>query len=923
MTMKSIFTMLLLSTVAIICKAETFNVFGRITDAESGLLIEDCSVSFKRQGEIFSTMTDSLGNYSFYLPEESRIVLKISHISYFPKSKLIIFSKTHEVRADFELKSKDNTLNEVIVNANAARVTQRNDTTVYFANAYKVNSDATAYDLITQKLPGIGIRDGKLEAHGETVKEILIDGKEYFKNDITLSLKNLPADIIHEIQLFDQISDYSRLTGFDDGSRRKTINITTKKGMAQSMFGKIYAGYGLDNYYKTYGMLNRFSDDRRLSVFAQANNTSEQNFSMIDLLSSTGTSMNTAPQQSPYSKGSGDNSFHPATSNDVSDMMVGGYSAGETTTKAIGTNFSDMWGRSDNVAFSGHYMFNNTINETDYDIRDDYYNEGANANLQTQYVRTDNTNHRFTTKIDWDITKSDHFMFRPSILYQRQKEYSEMHISEEDHTTLGITPMLEQSQNTNQKALSTSNEVMFIHRFERFGNSLSADLKYSYENTDENLSLSLTNPQDSRESEQITQSQNQAQGFAAVGSYIHPFGRYIRLKADAGWSSTYRTIKRHTLRNNSLNTMMNVDSVLSGKTRSDYGGFLCGLSFLYNRRKTQFVFGAEYHLYRLHSVNDITLTTTECPTMLPFIHIRHQWGENSYQFHFQYKTDQVFPTTQQLQDAINNANPTLAIRGNVYLKPTYSHSATVRLLIPQKNNRGIFVFFVNAELKRDYIANKRSIAGGAIGAAEARSQLLSYVNTDGYWSASTLLAYGFPLSTVKSNINISSLLRYSHIPGYWEADKSYNNQTNWNSSLTIGSNISKDVDFVIDFNLQYLKDNNAAHPLLDVNYWTFSFGGQLNWQFLPHFKLVAECGRTAYYGLGTDDMNAVIWDMALAYKFLRNNAAEFRLSCDDILSQNNCFTQQTNELFRRKTAANVIGRHAMLTFTYNFNTYKK
>lgn len=122
--------------------------------------------------------------------------------------------------------------------------------------------------------------------------------------------------------------------------------------------------------------------------------------------------------------------------------------------------------------------------------------------------------------------------------------------------------------------------------------------------------------------------------------------------------------------------------------------------------------------------------------------------------------------------------------------------------------------------------------------------------------------------------------------------------------------------------MQYLNDKNASHPLLDVNYWTFSFGGQLNWQFLPHFKLVAECGRTGYYGLGTNDMNAVIWNMALAYKFLKNNAAELRLSCDDILDQNNCFTQQTNELFRRKTVANVIGRHAMLTFTYNFNTYK-
>ncbi len=917
--MKRFLIVIFIAISALCCFAENITLSGHITDSENGLPVESVSITFKISEVQYVTMTDSLGYYSISVPASSRFVEKVSHVGYKSQSRLVV-AATENIIIDFDLESKDNTLKEVVVKANVVRLVQKGDTTIHDATKYRMNVDATAYDLISQKLPGVGIRDGKLEANGETVKEILIDGKEYFKNDITLSLKNLPADVIAQIEIFDNQSDYSRLTGFDDGTRRKTINLVTKQGLDKSLFGKAYAGYGLDRYYKAYGMLNWFNGDRQLSLFAQANNTSEQNFSMIDLLSTSGTSMNTAPQQSPYSKGSSDNSFHPATSNDISDMMVGGYSAGETTTKAVGTNFSDIWGRSNNVSFSGHYMFNNAINETDYDIRDDYYNEGANASLQTQYVRTDNTNHRFNTKIDWDLSKRDHLMFRPSVLYQRQKEYSEIFISEEGHTTLDITPMLEQNQNTDQEAISTSNELMYIHRF-NYGASFSSNVKYSYENTDEDLALSLGNLQDNKNSSQTTWSKNRSQGFAAVGSYIHPLGRYIRLKADAGWSSTYRYIKRHTLRSDSLNITMNVDSVLSGRTTSDYGGFLCGISFLYDRRHTKIVAGAEYHSYRIHSVNDITLKTYECPAILPFIHLRHEWGEHSNQLHFQYRTDQIFPTTQQLQDAINNVNPTLAVRGNIYLKPTYSHSTTVRLLLPGNDNK-IFIFFINADIRQDYIANKRSIAGGALGAAESRSQLLSYQNTNGYWSTSALAAYGFPLHFIKSNINVSSLLRYSHIPGFWEAEKSYNNQINWNSSLTIGSNISREIDFVVDFNLQYLNDKNASHPLLDVNYWTFSFGGQFNWQFLPHFKLVAECGRTGYYGLGTDDMNAVIWNMSLAYKFLRNNAAEVKLSCDDILDQNNCFTQQTNELFRRKTVANVIGRHAMLTFTYNFNTYK-
>lgn len=898
--------------------AQNVKLHGRVFDASNSKPIQDVVLTGHFERKIYTAITDSLGRYMMTLPNKARLMLRSSHVNYRAQSKLVNCEKS--LTMDYALEAKSNQLGEAVVASNAKRVEQRNDTTVYFANAYKVNVDATAYDLITQKLPGIGLRDGKLEAQGETVKEILIDGKEFFKSDITLSLKNLPADIIQEIRLFDRTSDYSRLTGFDDGTRRKTINIVTKKGMSETMFGKAYGGYGFDGYYKLYGMFNLFQNDRRLSVFAQDNNTSEQNFSMIDLLSTTGTAMNTAPQQSPYSKGTADNTFHPSMSNDVSDMMVGGYSSGETQSHAIGGNFSDIWGKKSSIDFSGHYLFNKAENETDYVIRDDYFNEGANANLQDQHVKTDNTNHRLNAKLDWDINAANHLMVRPSILYQHQVESSYLNISEEDHVSLSIADLMSQKQHTDQEAINSSNEVMYIHRFLNIGSSFSMNMKLSHENTEENIAISNSVYQ-GKESEQNTWSQNQSANLAAVGSYIHPLGRYLKLKADMGWSVTYRAIKRKTERSDSLFDAMAVDSVLSGKTESDYGGFLSGMSVLYHRRNTQLVVGAEYHAYRLYSKNDITSNTNSCHSLLPFVHLRHQWGERNCQLHFQYKTDQTFASTQQLQDAINNTNPTLAIRGNIGLNASYTHSGTLRLLVPSKNSDGIFVFFINAEAINNYIANRRSIAGGALGAAESKSQMLSYVHADGYYSTSSLLAYGFPFRAIKSNVNISSLIRYSHIPGYWEADKSYNKQINWNSSLTVGSNISRRVDFVLDCNLQYLNDKNEGHPLLEVNYWTLSYGGQLNWQMNKAIKVVAECGKTGYYGLGTDKMNAVIWNMALAYKFLKNRKCELRLSCDDIFNQNNCFTQQTNELFRRKTTSNVIGRHALLTITYNLNNY--
>lgn len=928
-----IFVVALLMFSAVYSFADSYLVKGVIIENNTGLSIEGVAVSYQLNGKSYSTLTDSLGRYEILCPQKTALTLEVSHLNYKSQSRKIENKKNVGiVNVDFELMDKAYMLGEVVVKARKPQVYQKDDTTVIDMESLEVHDDATLGEALG-KAQGVNVRDNKVEINGKNVESVQVDGKEYFSDDIGMVIKNLQADMIKTVQVFEQMSDHSLLTGFDDGSRKTTMNIKTKEGADQSVVGKAYAGYGLDNYYKAYGMLNWFNGNRRLSIFSQANDIGEQNFSMIDLLSITGTSMNTAPQQSPYNRVSGDNSFHPTSSN-ISDMMVSGYSAGETTTKAIGVNYSDVLGKSNQVAFSGHYMFNNAINETDYEIQDDYYSEDANTSLQAQQVRTDNTNHRFNMKMTWNISDEDNILFRPSIIYQRQKEYSNLHVSEENVETLDVAQMLEQEQNTDQEAFLTSNELIYIHKFSEWGSSLSANLRYSFENTDEDLNLSLKNLQGSVSGKtQTTWSQNQSQGYAAVGSYIHPFGSKFRTKIDAGWRATYRTIKRHTQRNDTLNIAMMTDSILSGKTTSDYGGPLCGLSLLFDSGKkevanqnqgnvsTQIVAGLEYHWFRMNSANDMTTNFHEVPAILPYFHLRHQWGARDNQLHFQYKTDQIFPTTQQLQDAINNVNPTVAIRGNVYLKPSYSHSTSLRLIIPGKNG-GTFVFFANASLIGDYIANKRSVAGGALGAAETRSQLMSYENTDGYWSGSALLAYGFPLKK-KLNMNVSTMLRYSHVPGFWESEKSFNNQFNWSSGLTIGSNISKNIDFVIDSNLQYNNDKNISHPTLDVNYWTYSFGGQVNWQFLPHFKVVAECGRTIYDGLGTNGLNATICNLALAYKFLKNNSAEIRLSCDDVLNKNNYFTLQTNELFRRKTIANVIGRHALLTFTYKLNTINK
>ena len=897
-------------------QAQTCQVSGIVTDAENRQAVSRASVAYTLEGKKLGTTTNEKGWFTFTLPQGKNTTIKITHIGYKPTSKLVVGNKK-QVSLKLELTPESSMLDEVVIKRKIPLATMRGDTTIYKADDYKVNTDATAYDLISQKLPGIGMKDGKLEAHGEQVKVVEIDGREYFKDDIAMALKNLPANIINEIQVYDHLSDYAKLTGFDDGNTKKAINITTKRGTAKSMFGKATAGYGIDDVYKLYGMYNLFNNDIRWSVFTQWNNINEQNFSMIDLLSSTGTASSSAPGQSPYSKGASDNSFHPTSSDDISSMMVDVSDYGVTRSKAIGTNYSDEWA-GQKMKFSGHYLFNSSNNYTDYHIFDNYFGETASNNLQDMKVNNDNLNHRFNSKYEYQISKNDYLMLRPAIAYQSKQEMARLTdwtIAKTDTSLL-----LNQDTYTDQYVFSSSGEAMFIHKFDTLGRALTADARASYIHTHEDISMEFANVQTDESAHQSTMAKNTQETYTYMLSYIHPFNRHHRVKLDAGWNKTYGLMRRKTEMMANGAQEYSVDTLLSGSTWSNFGGLLVNASYLMNYKKTSLVAGTEFQMYDLYNANDIYYFKRSYKTFLPYAIMRYKMSRG--QLLIQYKASHKYPGLAQVHDAINNSNAVMAIRGSIKLEPAYQHNLMARLVLPISKNGSVFVFFANMEQADNYIGSLRSLASESyLEEGERRNtEILSYKNTDGYFSWSSLVAYGVPWKAISSNINLSTMVKYSKVPGYWDNNKQFTNQWNWSGNLTVGSNISENVDFVFDVNGKYNSSKKLTFEDMDIHYWSLSYGGQLNWQFVSALKVVLECGRTNYFGSGTSQFNAVISNAALAYKFMRGRKGELRFSINDIFNQDNSFYQTTTELYRREMTTNILGRYAMISFTYNLNT---
>jgi hypothetical protein len=198
--------------------------------------------SLKDSTQIKYGLADSTGSFVFQdLPIDS-FFFKVSFTGYEPYRQIVATNDSTPVvnLATLFIPKSTVQLNDVTVTARTPPTQQKGDTIQYNASQFKVNPDATVEDLV-KKAPGITVdRDGTVTAQGEQVRKVTIDGRDFFGDDASAALRNLPADVVDKIQVFDRLSDQAQLTGVDDGNSQRAINIVTRAGMRNGQFGRVF-----------------------------------------------------------------------------------------------------------------------------------------------------------------------------------------------------------------------------------------------------------------------------------------------------------------------------------------------------------------------------------------------------------------------------------------------------------------------------------------------------------------------------------------------------------------------------------------------------------------------------------------------------------------------------------------------------------
>ena len=932
--------------------SQTHSITGILNDQQSKNPLAGATIQLKSTTDstvLLSATTDSAGQFSFNALSKDSFRLSISFVGFNSVTRGVRLDTTDITIHINMTAATSSELATVVVTANVSPVTQKGDTVQINASQYKVNPDASGEDLV-KKMPGITIENGQVKAHGENVQKVTIDGRELFGDDATAALRNLPAEIIDKIQIFDRLSDQAQFTGFDDGNATKAINIITKANMRNGQFGHVFAGYGTDNRYLLGGNTTIFKNNERISIVGLVNNINQQNFSQQDLLGVTsnaqrggggggprgggggprGGSGNRGPSGGGGNQGGGN--FGGFGNN--ANFLVGQQN-GINKTNSFGLNYSNLFGPK--LTITGSYFFNNTGNTTDEISNVQYFSTKLPGRIDTTFSTANNNNHRFNLRLEYKIDSFNQLIVTPNLGFQNNQ--TDLTQSTNSRYTSGAQG--NQTVNHTNRATwgnNLNNTILFRHAFHKRGRTISFNLNTSYNEKNGDIFADASQrfydstglfTRDSILKQHTNQNNN---GYQLSGNiaYTEPLGTNSQLQLN--FNPTYSNSKadQEAFRfNNTEGKYSTFDTILSNKFNSTYTAQNAGIAYRYGTRDIQFSFGGSFQHSNLTSdrVFPTVLSVNKSfDNFLPNANARLKLSTRSSLRMF-YRASINQPSVTQLQDVYDITNSPFITAGNPDLKPQYNNLVSTRYTFTNTPKGIIFVANIFYQTANNYIANgtwvplRDSVINSKFTLFQGQ-QLTKPVNLNGYMNLRSFLTFAVPAKFIKSNININGGVTYSKLPGI------LNNQENISQNLTytlgtvIGSNISQYVDFTVSYSANFNTVKNQTEPSLNNNYFQHVGGLTLNLLSKSGWFFQNDINNQLYTGLTAGfNQNYTIWNMSVGRKFLKDQKGELKLSVFDLLKQNRSITRNVTETYIEDVQNQVLRQYFMLTFTYNLRNF--
>jgi hypothetical protein len=930
--LKAIVLILLFAHAAL---AQPFRIQGKVIESDNNEPIIGATIkllSGRDSSQLSATASNESGEFTFTVNRNGRFIINVSAIGFVNQSSMVFIRDNDAIVPAIKLKNDTKLLESVTVESKQIRVEQNGDTTAFRADAFKTNPDASAEDLIS-KMPGITTEGGIVKVGGEEVKRVLIDGKQFFGDDPNIALKNLPADVIAKIQVFDQASDQSRFTGISDGNEVRTINIITKPGRNTGKFGRVYAGYGENDYYNAGLSLNSFEGNEKISIVGLANNVNQQNFSGDDLsgIASSGQSRG-GPMRGMMGgmMGRPGGMMGGGGAGDPSSFMVNQQN-GIATTQALGINYINEWKK---TKFSASYFLNRSDRITLSDVNRQFILAGDSglAYRENSIIRAENFSHRLNSRIEYTIDSMQSITFTPQFNIGVNETLSDLNgfnFTGNDNVQNSIN----NTSISDNSRLSGSGSLLYRLKFRKPRRTFSANVNYSInQNEGDNELLSSSFFPAQQNTFTVNQqgiNNNESLTLSPSLTFTEPLGKKSSLMVDYSPSFNINNSERITNRYNPADDAYNVlDSLLSNRFDNTYTAQKAGVTYNFNTEKLTIMLGSNYQVASLRSLQNFPINnriSRDFYNVLPYGRIMYKFSKNASWRAF-YRSYTNAPSINQLQNVIDNSNPLFLNTGNPDLVQSVSHMLVSRLSITNSATAQSFFVVLFGSVTNNFIGNSSTIAltDTMINSIRLRqgSQLTQPVNINGAANFRSFVTWGLPLSALKSNFNLNASMVYNQTPSLINNLKNYARNYNLSQGFTISSNVSEKIDFSLSYNANYSIVRNELQPAANNNFFFHTVTAKMNLIFGERVVFNTQATQTLFSGLaeGFDNTFTMV-NAGLGYKFLKNKSLEARISVFDILNQNNAIARNVTETFIEDNISNVIRRYVMFTATYTLKQF--